>query len=326
MARDTNISSIMGSAGKQKLPKRQSQSHLFSKSAPSESIRKGADNPATATPKGLNPQPDASCSCSETEARHEDASDMDLEASEMCMDGANEDAILQNANAMTVEEVLRRRSRRMKQLAKLYKKHYWALMEELRFKYREYYMKTGKSGWKEKVEDEAMRERDQHMEGDERTEPPGSVQQAFSRPENGVETAKCEFQGCKSKPMPLCKFCYNHILSDDRQQLYKACSYVVKSGQTGPIICGKPVLKAAIPSLCTVHFQKAQKHVAHSLKRAGLNNSSSSKLAPKFHLIISEYVNYIQSQRRESQNAGLVDNVDKEGIGNANSNKDPNNL
>jgi hypothetical protein len=316
----------MGSTGKQKLPKRQSLSQLPSKSALSESVRKIADNPATATPQGLNPQPDASCSCSETEARQEDASDMDLEASEMCIEGAKEDEILQNANAMTVEEVVRRRARRMKQLAKLYRRHYWALMEELRFKYREYYMKYGKSGWKEKIEDEAMRERDQHVEvGDEKIEPPGSVQQGISRPENGNETEKCVFQGCKSKPIPLCMFCYNHILSDKRQQLYKACSYVVKSGQTGPTTCGKPVLKAAIPSLCTVHFQKAQKQVAHSLKRAGLNTSSSSKLAPKFHLIISEYVNYIQSQRREAQTAGLVDNVDKEGLGNVNSNKDPNN-
>lgn len=316
----------MGSTGKQKPPKRQLLSQLPSKFTPLEFARKSADNPATATPQGLNSQPDASCSCSETEARQEDASDMDLEASEMCIDGAKEDEMLQNANAMTVEEVVKRRSRRMKQLAKLYRRHYWALMEELRFKYREYYMKCGKSGWKEKVEDDAMKERDQHMEGvDERSEPPGSAQQSIPRPDNGIETAKCSFQGCKSKPMPLCMFCYNHILSDDRQQLYKACSYVVKSGQTGPLICGKPVLKAAVPSLCTVHFQKAQKHVAHSLKRAGLNTSSSSKLAPKFHLIISEYVNYIQSQRRGAQNAGLVDNVDKEGVGNANSNKDPNN-
>ncbi|KAJ0644750.1 putative KAT8 regulatory NSL complex subunit 2 [Helianthus annuus] len=68
--------------------------------------------------------------------------------------------------------------------------------------------------------------------------------------------------------------------------------------QAGPIICGKPILKCTVPSLCTPHFQKAEKHVARALKKAGLNTSSTSKLAPKFHVIIAEYVRQIQSNRR----------------------------
>jgi hypothetical protein len=57
----------------------------------------------------------------------------------------------------------------------------------------------------------------------------------------------------------------------------------------------------------------------------GLNASSSSKIVSNFHLITSEYVNYIQIQRRIVQNERLVDNLDKEGVSNANSNRNANN-
>ncbi|CAN6483160.1 unnamed protein product [Victoria cruziana] len=122
--------------------------------------------------------------------------------------------------------------------------------------------------------------------------------------------SKCGFVGCPLKPMALCRFCHSHILLDGKQQLYKACSYVIKSGQTCPITCGKPVLRAAVPSLCALHFQKVRTHVAKSLKKAGLNMSSSNKLAPKFHVIISEYVNYIQTKRRGTYHGNQIHNKD----------------
>ncbi|KAK3032807.1 hypothetical protein RJ639_035413 [Escallonia herrerae] len=68
--------------------------------------------------------------------------------------------------------------------------------------------------------------------------------------------------------------------------------------QAGPITCGKPILRATCPSLCHVHFQKAQMHITRALEKAGLNISSSSKLAPKFHVIVTEYVREIQRKRR----------------------------
>ncbi|XP_031481367.1 uncharacterized protein LOC116251317 [Nymphaea colorata] len=117
---------------------------------------------------------------------------------------------------------------------------------------------------------------------------------------------KCGFSGCKMKPMALSVFCHSHILSDSKQQLYKACTYVIKSGQTGPITCGKPVLRAAVPCLCFIHFQKAQKHVARSLKKAGLAASSSNKPAPKLHVIISEYVRCIQAKRKDMDNGSRI--------------------
>jgi len=41
------------------------------------------------------------------------------------------------------------RSRRSKQLARIYWTHYWTLMEELKVKHKEYYWKYGKSPYKE---------------------------------------------------------------------------------------------------------------------------------------------------------------------------------
>ncbi|KAK0591691.1 hypothetical protein LWI29_006394 [Acer saccharum] len=46
------------------------------------------------------------------------------------------------------------------------------------------------------------------------------------------------------------------------------------SGQAGPIFCGKPILRSTVPSLCLAHFQKAEKHVARALRKAGLNVTS----------------------------------------------------
>lgn len=80
------------------------------------------------------------------------------------------------------------------------------------------------------------------------------------------------------------------------------CLYI-SSAQAGPITCGKPILSSTVPSLCPIHFQVAQKAVRRALKKAGLNMSSSSKLAPKFHVIIAEYVRQIQAKRRTAQRA-----------------------
>jgi hypothetical protein len=84
-------------------------------------------------------------------------------------------------------------------------------------------------------------------------------------------------------------------------QLTRYFFFSISSAQAGPITCGKPILRSTVPSLCSVHFQKAQKHVTRALKKAGLNVSSSSKLAPKFHVIVTEYVCHIQTKRRAAK-------------------------
>ncbi|KAK7844185.1 hypothetical protein CFP56_011139 [Quercus suber] len=138
--------------------------------------------------------------------------------------------------------------------------------------------------------------------------------------------------------MPLTSFCHLHILSDSKQKLYKPCHYVIKSfewqrlnsqltcllifppffslfsAQAGPITCGKPIMRSTVPSLCSIHFQKAQKNVTRALKKAGLNVSTSSKLASNFHVIVAEYVRQIQAKRRTAKRANRSKVVVKEEI------------
>lgn len=41
--------------------------------------------------------------------------------------------------------------------------------------------------------------------------------------------------------------------------------------------------------------------MARALKKAGLGATSTSKLAPKFHVIVAEFVNQIQAKRRAAR-------------------------
>ncbi|KAK9942421.1 hypothetical protein M0R45_008088 [Rubus argutus] len=192
-----------------------------------------------------------------------------------------EDLVFSRASHLTRQELLHRRSHNLKQLTQCYKDHYWALMEDLKVQYRDYYWNFGLSPFPVKQDTNAVADDDDSN--------------------NNNVHRHCTSVGCKLTAMALTSFCQFHILSDSKQRLYKACDYVIKSAQAGPITCGKPILRSTTPSLCTVHFQKAQKHVTRALRKAGLNVSSSSKLAPKFHVIVGEYLCQIQSRRKAAR-------------------------
>ncbi|KAG6466610.1 hypothetical protein ZIOFF_075580 [Zingiber officinale] len=270
--------------------------------------------------------------------------------SAFAVDGAEEDECLRASASLSREEVLRRRSRRLKQLALLYRRQYWALMEEVRVKHRDYYWEHGVSPF---VEDEE-KEEGEDKEGGKRgraTEENGEetevarvrrrVQLGFDEGDGIVgnirERKRCAFAGCKSKAMPLTRFCHPHILADKKQTLYKPCSFVTKRhkfvdmvvcalqssslyslaeeviaiydiccGHSGPITCGKPVLRSSIPSLCHIHLQKSQRSISQALRKAGLNIYSTSKPAPKFSVLIAECVCQIQARRRALDSAILT--------------------
>ncbi|KAL5543285.1 hypothetical protein UlMin_010995 [Ulmus minor] len=204
---------------------------------------------------------------------------------------SEERTFLSRASHLSRKEVLRRRSNHLRKLTKCYRDLYWAYAEELRIQYNRYYWNYGVSPFKQ---DQPQPHLNLNQQSDE------------NNPTN------CSFVGCDFKAMPLTTFCHLHILSDSNQKLYKPCTYVIKSAQAGPITCGKPILRSAAPSLCSAHFQKAQKHVTRALKKAGLNVSSSSKLAPKFHVIVAETVKHIQTKRRAVQKPNINKVVIKE--------------
>ncbi|XP_054805394.1 uncharacterized protein LOC129308335 [Prosopis cineraria] len=207
---------------------------------------------------------------------------------------SHENLSLSRASYLTRHELLKRRFHYLSQLSKCYRDLYWALMEDLKTQYREYSWEYGLSPFREGNMQE--RERGNFEGNGENNDCNGSNSRAVL---DVVNNQRCAFVGCKLKAMPLTSFCHLHILSDCKQKLYKACNYVIKSAQAGPITCGKPILRSTTPSLCNVHFQKAQKHLTRTLKKAGLNNSLACKQAPKFHVIVAEYVRQIQMRRRQ---------------------------
>ncbi|XP_073274490.1 uncharacterized protein [Primulina huaijiensis] len=220
------------------------------------------------------------------------------------IDGFEEDLILSKSQLLSRPELIKRRSRRVKQLARIYRDHYWALMEELKLKYREYYWEFGKSPFQEDEDGDRVH----GNRGDYAT---ANAENAHGNGNNGnpgvanKTNSRCGVHGCKAKAMAMTRFCHMHILSDAKQKLYKACNFSIKSSTTGPILCGKPILRSTVPSYCPIHFQKAEKHMARSLKRAGLHVSSTSKLAPKLHILVAEYVRQIKHKRRSARKAKL---------------------
>ncbi|KAJ4752322.1 INO80 complex subunit D [Rhynchospora pubera] len=194
-----------------------------------------------------------------------------------------EGSVLGRAAALSREEVLRRRSKRLRRLEALYRRQYWDLMEDMRTKHREYFWEHGKSPIEEDESDEKKIERE--------------VDLSLGLIDSG-ERKRCPYAGCKAKAMPLTRFCHQHILSDPKQTLYKQCTFVIRSTQqTGQIICGRPVLKAVMPSLCQVHLQRSQKGIAQALKRVGVNPSASNNPVPKFSILVAESVRQIQARR-----------------------------
>ncbi|KAJ9701423.1 hypothetical protein PVL29_006674 [Vitis rotundifolia] len=201
---------------------------------------------------------------------------------------------LSKSSCLSRQDVLRRRSHHMKQLWKCYRDYYWSIMEEVKIHHREYYWKYGVSPIM------ADQSKESGVEGNGGS---NGKNDELGFDGDGGGSQQCASVGCKTKAMALTRFCYLHILCDPKQQLYKPCDYVIKRAQTGPITCGKPILKSSVPDLCTVHLQKAQKHLHRALKKSGFNVASSSKPAPKFHVIAAEYVHQIQEKRRAAQRA-----------------------
>ncbi|XP_073098497.1 uncharacterized protein [Elaeis guineensis] len=136
------------------------------------------------------------------------------------VDGATEDAALLQAEILSREEVLRRRSRRVKQLERCYRRQYWALAEEFRAKHREYCWTFGVRPLEEGGGPGLGKDASPAAAGREGSRENGVAWKGFG--------SRCGFAGCRSRAMPLTRFCHPHILSDGRQTLYKACTFVVK--------------------------------------------------------------------------------------------------
>ncbi|CAN8306175.1 unnamed protein product [Cochlearia groenlandica] len=219
---------------------------------------------------------------------------------------AIEDQILSRSTHITRTELLRRRSHNLKQLARCYRDHYWALMEDLKAQHREYYWKFGVSPFKEENHHHNHQNKRRRLEvnGDEED---NNNNYGVNVKGNCVACGN----GGKSKAMPLTNYCQHHILLDKKQKLYTSCTHV-KRAQSKAIVCPRPTLASTVPALCSMHFQKAQKDVAKALKDAGYNGSSTSKLPPKLHDIVAAFVNHIQAKRKDPRKESILKRSVKE--------------
>ncbi|KAJ0261942.1 KAT8 regulatory NSL complex subunit 2 [Hirschfeldia incana] len=227
-----------------------------------------------------------------------------------------EDHLLSRSTHLTRPELLRRRSHNLKQLAKCYRDHYWALMEDLKAQHREYYWRYGVSPFKEeqlnkrrRIGGEGGETNDAGVEGsgDNGNNNDGVRVEQYANSSCG----SCMY-GCKAKAMPLTKYCQLHILKDSKQKLYTGCTNVIKRAPAGPLLCGKPTLASTVPALCNVHFQKSQKLVAKALKDAGHSGSSTTKPPPKLHVIVAAFVHHIQTKRKNPRSEGKLKSEVKE--------------
>ncbi|CAN6357983.1 unnamed protein product [Urochloa humidicola] len=148
--------------------------------------------------------------------------------------GAARDAELRLAAALSREEVLRRRRRRLLQLCSIYRAQFWALADELPARHGEYWWEHGASP---ALDDEPQPPSLALLKANgPRAGPQGNGGLAVPL-ENGCRgavaspeapaggRAGCAASNCEAKAMPLSQYCFNHILMDPKQQLYQPCAF-----------------------------------------------------------------------------------------------------
>ena len=164
--------------------------------------------------------------------------------------GAARDAELRLAAALSREEVLRRRRRRLLQLCSLYRAQFWALADELPARHGEYWWEHGASP---ALDDEPPRARLPPslplLKGNGASAAPpgnggpvGSLENgcrgAVATPAGG--RAECAASNCEAKAMPLSQYCFSHILLDPKQQLYQPCPFPTRTRYTSRVDQGSP--------------------------------------------------------------------------------------
>ncbi|XP_015944301.3 uncharacterized protein LOC107469443 [Arachis duranensis] len=221
----------------------------------------------------------------------------------MTLDGAENDTIFAKMLVLSKREVTARRLRRTRQLRRCYRGHYWALMEEIKSKYKEYYWTYGKSPFKETSGvNHAV------VLGDENNNNANGGNERNNNAALGVggdDVVRCAFGGCKIKAMALTRYCHAHILSDPKQKLYRGCRTVAKNLPTGPSYCNKPVLRSVVPATCTTHYQLGEKCLLRAVKRAGYNVPINRKPNVKLHVVVNEFVSQIKNKRKVALKAAV---------------------
>ncbi|KAG6536041.1 hypothetical protein ZIOFF_001079 [Zingiber officinale] len=325
------------------------------------------------------------------------------------IDGAEEDEALRFSRSLTREEVLRRRSRRLKQLALCYRRQYWALMEEVRVKHRDYYWEYGATDWNPRVSvaaryllaTKALPDFSGHLKSLQNPWIHFRMLFLLQFPRLGLVffdskslhllpqlqihgngnkdiTDDRTFESCwghhSVHPRPPLKCIFDVTrMSAVSNILYKVVitciSLIVTKGKSNirlphlimmyaleqsdedvaapklphvyaredypprgddllgvsgvslgysrplyengePIICAKPILVAAVPSLCHIHLQKYHRAISQAFRKTGIN-MPPGRLVPKISVIVAVSVSHIQAKRREELKNSSKDTMDQ---------------
>lgn len=129
--------------------------------------------------------------------------------------GASGDAKLCRAAALSREEVIRRRRRGLLQLHSLYRAQLWALADGLSARHAEYWWEHGSSP-----------DAGNAVGGGAPPPPHPAVNGGGAAVEIAAARAGCSAANCGAKAMPFAAYCFDHILFDPKQLLYKPCAFV----------------------------------------------------------------------------------------------------
>nr|CAB3461837.1 unnamed protein product [Digitaria exilis] len=89
--------------------------------------------------------------------------------------------------------------------------------------------------------------------------------------------------------------------------------WMARGVQGGLVTCGRPIIKSAAPSLCNTHLQRSQKSIAQAYRKVGFNPALTSKVTPKFSVLVAEFVRQIQGKRRQALKAAERQKCPKDG-------------
>ncbi|KAH9606741.1 hypothetical protein KSS87_009524 [Heliosperma pusillum] len=230
-----------------------------------------------------------------------------------------EDSFLSKSEYLTRKELMKRRANRLSRLARCYRDHYWLLMEDVRRKHRDFIWRYGRDFYKEEY-DVVDGENGVVLADDVNNNNNNNNSNQVSRRirandvnnggKLGLEIGEgslnyCSFPSCKSKAMALTSYCHSHILSDSKQVLYTRCQFALKCSED-PILCGKPVLRSTVPTMCDQHIKMSEQNIRRAMKKGGASMTVSQRLAPKFHVVLTEYVRLIQNRRRARRHDNLA--------------------
>eukprot|EP00761_Pharyngomonas_kirbyi_P014942 gb/GECH01014973.1/.p1 GENE.gb/GECH01014973.1/~~gb/GECH01014973.1/.p1 ORF type:complete len:399 (+),score=106.94 gb/GECH01014973.1/:1-1197(+) len=170
---------------------------------------------------------------------------------------------LKGSEVVSEEEMLRMRRERIETLLKIYNAQFRRLQKNLRNRYLDY-LNAKKSL---APQDLALRIRTDQPEQLQIKSTNIPCRKIKKHTSDGISL--CAYGECKSRPVMLSEFCFQHILHDPKQRLYQACHKPS---------CTHPIMINTDPPFCKQHIkQKKSKKPKDSKRTVSVNKPKKDK-------------------------------------------------